>query len=1061
MRKIISMIRKTASTRIRQWGWVTIRVLFAMLAISCVSAVLPGTAAANTVKKVNNILQNIGGTVYFSGNPTYQNLYFQTTDNKWHVVTEAANSAKTLKNGWTISKGTSQKREQNAYIIHQSRKLSTESTTLNNQLTIKWANAGYTAKGETFDVLITFKQVVLSCTSKPGTYDCKIMTMWPSLEVGPSNRTRLKEQNTVNYRFVKHNTNTLIDGSNVINYLFFDIDQPAKPASGYTYNSDDCESVFQSTANGLLPQAIISTQSKLRVKNANGGTYFFATENDTSSSPTNYSSVILQGKPDSTVMLRGTNCGTDIGIGAYNKVTSYPGPPDASKTPDSQTKKRGETAAFDVTAFLPYVTGTNKASSIVMTDTLDMALDIGKANVVVSKWNGNKYVDVTSNWTISKNGRTITAVAKNTAHGYAEDTHKFHITAPVSTTLNMSKYATSGDNYVIPNTATITVNNIKKTTKTVNVLVPKPHPSLSLTKDVTPTNVSDAKAGDEVTWKVIVTNNGNVTVSDIALTDQLLKDRGISVIPGQTSLAPDESTTASMVMPITQYDIDAGHVTNTAKASGRCAPDNMSVESNEDTADVTLDRHAALSIDKSVDKASATIGDKLTYTITIKNTGNVTLAPVNLTDPLVGANAEQVSASLDAGASVTVKKTYTAKLSDAVAGKVVNTATAHGTPPDGVNAPDDPSSSVTTVVTADPRLSVTKEVDKETAGIGDTLTYTITVSNTGDMTLAPVTVTDEMLGINGETVAESLAPGKNVSVKKTYVTTLDDAASGNVKNVAKAHGVPPKGFEPPDDPEDDVTTRVVARPHLSIAKDVDRESAMIGDWLTYTITVTNDGDVPLAPVTVTDGMLGMDAEKVADSLAAGESRSINRRYKVTLDDAVKGSVRNVASAHGTPPGVITPPEDPTDDAVTGVTAHPGLSIEKTSDKASARVGETLTYTIVVTNTGDVPLAPVTVTDRRLGIVAERVSDSLVPGESASMTRTHVITEDDAKTGMLRNVASAHGMPPEGIDPPEDPNDDAVVFIMYALPLTGANGVIPFLVSGAAVIMAGALCKRRK
>ena len=86
-----------------------------------------------------------------------------------------------------------------------------------------------------------------------------------------------------------------------------------------------------------------------------------------------------------------------------------------------------------------------------------------------------------------------------------------------------------------------------------------------------------------------------------------------------------------------------------------------------------------------------------------------------------------------------------------------------------------------------PGISVIKTVNNTDAVVGDTLTYTITVENTGDVGLQDVTVDDEMLGMTAAPVASTLAPGATATITGTYTTVQSDATTGNVVNVASVH----------------------------------------------------------------------------------------------------------------------------------------------------------------------------------------------------------------------------------------------------------------------------------
>lgn len=136
--------------------------------------------------------------------------------------------------------------------------------------------------------------------------------------------------------------------------------------------------------------------------------------------------------------------------------------------------------------------------------------------------------------------------------------------------------------------------------------------------------------------------------------------------------------------------------------------------------------------------------------------------------------------------------TYTVLQKDVDAGKIDNTVTATGKDPKNADVTDDASATVTTV-TAAPALKVTKTAGSTSYYYNDTVTYTITVENTGNVTVSGITVADELTG--GVTPADAfdLAPGKSMILTATYKVTAADAGEGSVKNEAVATGTAPDG----------------------------------------------------------------------------------------------------------------------------------------------------------------------------------------------------------------------------------------------------------------------------
>ena len=137
---------------------------------------------------------------------------------------------------------------------------------------------------------------------------------------------------------------------------------------------------------------------------------------------------------------------------------------------------------------------------------------------------------------------------------------------------------------------------------------------------------------------------------------------------------------------------------------------------------------------------------------------------------------------------------------DILVGEVVNVATATGESPD----PDEPEVPVTPGEDPEPTEEPdnTLTVEKIITGTapeggydaGDEITYRITVTNTANMTITDITVTDELTG--DEWTIASLAPGASKEFTATYTVTQADIEAGSVTNTATATGTDPNGGEP-------------------------------------------------------------------------------------------------------------------------------------------------------------------------------------------------------------------------------------------------------------------------
>jgi gliding motility-associated-like protein/uncharacterized repeat protein (TIGR01451 family) len=502
--------------------------------------------------------------------------------------------------------------------------------------------------------------------------------------------------------------------------------------------------------------------------------------------------------------------------------------------------------------------------------------------------------------------------------------------------------------------------------------------------------------GDVITYTIVVTNTGNVTLTNISVTDPLT---GMSVTIA--SLAPGDSQTFNETYIITQADLDAGQVVNTATASGT-APDGSTVSDSDDET-VTAIQSPSIAITKTADPATYdAVGQTITYTIIVTNTGNVTLTGITVTDPLTGLSV--TVASLAPGDSETFTETYIITQTDLDAGQVDNTATASGTAPDGSTVGDSDDETVTAIQS--PAIAITKTADPTTYdNVGEIITYTLVVTNTGNVTLTDVTVTDPLTGLS-VTVA-SLAPGDSETFTETYTITQADMDGGSVLNTATATGEAPDGSTVND--SDDETVTAIQDPAIEVVKTADTATYdSVGDVITYTIVVTNTGDVTLTNIQVTDPLTGMSV--TVASLAPGDSETFTETYTITQADLDAGQVVNTATASGTAPDGSTV-DDSDQETVTAIQS-PAIAITKTADPATYdAVGQTITYTLVVTNTGNVTLTGITVTDPLTGLSVTVAS--LAPGDSETFTETYIITQTDLDAGQVDNTATASGTAPDG------------------------------------------------
>ncbi|WGX97230.1 sortase domain-bontaining protein [Nocardioides sp. L-11A] len=265
-----------------------------------------------------------------------------------------------------------------------------------------------------------------------------------------------------------------------------------------------------------------------------------------------------------------------------------------------------------------------------------------------------------------------------------------------------------------------------------------------------------------------------------------------------------------------------------------------------------------------------------------------------------------------------------------------------------------------------PRLELSKTAALTTdagtigqADAGDVITYTITVTNTGDVPVTDVTVTDPLAGLSPVTPANvpTLAPDDDAVFTATYTVTQADVDNGGqIVNAATAEGTDPDG-EPvvsPPGPGTSVTTDIApADPDVQVVKstaittdEVPLGKADDGDVITYTFTATNHGKATAFDVSVEDPLPGLGTISPASvpSLAPGASTDFTATYTVTAADVKAGKIENTASVESTGPtrGGVTPPpvtsSSNTVNTATGPLGAPSI-LTSAEKKVALKVGK--------------------------------------------------------------------------------------------------------------------------
>jgi uncharacterized repeat protein (TIGR01451 family) len=302
------------------------------------------------------------------------------------------------------------------------------------------------------------------------------------------------------------------------------------------------------------------------------------------------------------------------------------------------------------------------------------------------------------------------------------------------------------------------------------------------------------------------------------------------------------------------------------------------------------------------------------------------------------------------------------------AGVVNNSATATGTPPGGGTTTSPPSTTSTPLIQS-PSLSLVKAQPTGSLTAGSTITYTVTATNTGNVTQANVVVSDPMLTPNSATCA-SVAPGGTCALTGNYVVRQTDVDAGQIVNTAS---VVSTTITTPVTAT--VTTPIARNPAIAATKTaaltVDggvAGAADVGDVVTYNVIVTNTGNVTMTLQTVVDSLEGRPATTLTCAplvLAPAQVATCNS-YTYTLVDGdittVGPTLDNVVTATALSSG-SSQSVSSTSTAVVAVNADPAtIRIVKTASPRDVNVGDLVRYTLTMENTSSTPMVDGTLID---------------------------------------------------------------------------------------------------
>lgn len=556
---------------------------------------------------------------------------------------------------------------------------------------------------------------------------------------------------------------------------------------------------------------------------------------------------------------------------------------------------------------------------------------------------------------------------------------------------------------------------------------------------------------------ISLTINDKLKLADVKAYDSFTT---ASITPATPQiLAPGQFFTFNAIYTLTQANIDAGTLSNTATATAKNVADQ--ILSKSDTFVQTLTAVPGIAtikrakLDFGTD-IQPTVGDVITYTFDVKNTGNVTLSPVTMTDTKAVFSPTATIATLAPGATDTsLVATHALTAADLVAGQYQNQSTVTGkTPKTGnISALSDDNDFIAhdPTIVQWPSIALVKTVTRvnDVTGngftdAGDTIEYGFQVFNTGKFTLNNIVVTDPLMpaGISGAPL-NNLLPGTSDSTHFTglYTITQADVNRGHVDNTAKVVGTDINGtnvvdYSDPGVPTADAPTITPIPPHpvLTLVKlqspieDKNNNGLTdVGDVIHYTFTITNAGNLAFTSVSLADLLPGaiVSGAPLTNFAPNAQSSTYTATYTITQRDMTVGSVSNQARitgilADGSKITDLSDNADPTlnNPTVTPIVVKPAialikrvLSVVDQNNNGVTDVGDIINYTFDVRNTGNVPLTNVFINELLAGATVTGGPILNLPAGNTDTTTfkaSYALTPADITAGRVSNTARIFG-----------------------------------------------------
>jgi uncharacterized repeat protein (TIGR01451 family) len=539
--------------------------------------------------------------------------------------------------------------------------------------------------------------------------------------------------------------------------------------------------------------------------------------------------------------------------------------------------------------------------------------------------------------------------------------------------------ATFTASYVAPTNCSVTDTLTATATGACGVLVSSTATAtcaISTAPAITVTEVcpiTPGVSGGTSTYGGVVRNSGNITLNNVVVfSDRPTPNTVVLTVP---SLAPGASANYSATFNV---PLNVCSVTTSVRATGNDSCTGTAV-TNTATATCPITTAPAIAVTLACPATQSTNGGLITYTGTVRNSGNVTLNNIVVMNPQSSPATVFTTASLAPGAVANFTASFTAPATGcSVSSTVVATGSDNCTSASVTN-----TASATCTLATNPRLIVTQLCSVSPVSPGGVLTYSGTVSNAGNVTVTNIVVTNDRTGATPVFTALTLIPGASsnftgsytvpanadCSITSTLTARGNDLCSGGVvTNAASA------------------TCSITGTPLINVTLNCPANSVVTGNSITFSGTVNNPGNVTLVNVTVVNNQASPSTVFSVATLAPGASANFTATF---ASPANACSVSSTVTARGsnTCAGVVA---TATASATCTLLTAPALVVRQNCPVTPVSAGGVLAYSGSVSNAGNLTLTNVIVINSQTGTNVIYTAVALLPGAVSNFTGSFTV-----------------------------------------------------------------------